>query len=119
MKSLAASLLAILCALAHAEPAATLSWSPPQTMADGSEPARLSGFRIYWGTSPGYYFGRVFVPGAGTTSAALSGLPTGTIYFTVTAVSDTGIDSEFSTMVSKTIATPPAVLTRPVALGIQ
>ncbi len=114
-----APVTALLCALAcaglAAEPSVEIAWTAPLTMADGSVPARIAGYRLYWGTSTfrRYYHGSVLIADPLATGATLDGLPTGLTFFTVTAVSPEGNDSEFSVEVSKTITAPPVTLRRP------
>ncbi len=62
----------------------------------------LAGFRIYVGTSPGdlQYLRTV---GALDLTSTIDGLVPGTYFFAVTAVSDTGAESAFSNIESKTI----------------
>jgi hypothetical protein len=77
---------------------ADLSWTPPTTNEDGS-PVTLTGFNIYAGTSPTSLLKIATVPATQTTFT-VNGLPAGTTYFAVTAVSDT--ESAFSNIESKT-----------------
>ena len=76
---------------------------PPLTDADGSAVDALAGFRIYYGNAPGTYAGNVYVPGATSSSGAVVGLPTGTWYFTVTAVDSSGSESGLGYEMSKSL----------------
>lgn len=79
---------------------ADLSWVPPTTNEDGS-PATITAFNIYAGTSAGSLL-KIATVGASQTTFTVNGLPAGTHYFAVTAVSDTGAESLFSNIESKT-----------------
>jgi fibronectin type III domain protein len=77
---------------------ATLSW----TLNSESD---LAGYKIYLGTAPGLYTyaGSPIVVGV-TGSYTLMGLPMGqTYYFAVSAFNSSGIESELSAEVSKSI----------------
>ena len=82
---------------------ATLSWVAPTLNEDGSPLTDLTGYRIYWGTTPGSYTNSVAVDGADTTSTVITGLVPGTYEFVATAVNSNGIESAFSGTASKTI----------------
>jgi hypothetical protein len=81
---------------------AVLSWSPPSTNTDGS-PVSLKGFNIYVGTSPSN-LQPVLMVSAVEMITVLNGLPSGTYYFAVTAISNTGAESALSNIESKTIS---------------
>ena len=81
---------------------AVLSWSPPSTNTDGS-PVSLTGFNIYVGTSPSN-LQPVLMVSAVETVTVLNGLPPGTYFFAVTAISNTGAESALSNVESKTIS---------------
>jgi hypothetical protein len=80
---------------------ATLMWTPPSTNTDGT-PVALASFNVYSGTSPASLAYAATAAG-NTTSYAVTGLPAGTYYFAVTAVSTTGAESAMSNIGSKTI----------------
>lgn len=71
----------------------TLSWVPPTQNSDGSVLANLSGYHIYYGTSPSNLSQSVSVANAGLTRYVLSGLAAETWYFSMTAYSSTGMES--------------------------
>ncbi len=81
---------------------AVLSWSPPATNTDGS-PVSLTGFNIYVGTSPSA-LQPVLMVSAIETTTVLNGLAPDTYFYAVTAISDTGAESAFSNVESKTIS---------------
>ncbi len=82
---------------------ATLSWTAPTTNTDGS-PVNLAEFRIYCGptrsTSAMQMVDTVEFP---ATTAVVKHLSTGKYFFAVTAVSKSGVPSDFSNVVRKKI----------------
>ncbi len=82
---------------------ATLSWTPPTTNTDGSPLTNLAGYRVRWGPAAGNYPSSVTLNNAGLTSYVVGSLVPGTYYFVVTALSSTGVESQFSNVASKTI----------------
>lgn len=79
----------------------TVSWVPPTKHTDGT-PVILSGYRVYYGVSPGQYSTSLQVSGATITSVVLQGLTAGqTWYFAVKAIGSTGAESVFTREVSK------------------
>jgi fibronectin type 3 domain-containing protein len=82
---------------------ATLSWDAPTLNADGSPLTDLAGYKIYYGTSSRSY--SVVLISMGTaTSYVVSNLANGTYYFAVTAINNSGGESDFSNEVIKTIS---------------
>ena len=79
---------------------ATLAWDAVQATA-------LSGYRIYYGTSPGLYFqsrGNGLTVGRDDTAYVVTGLSSGTTYyFAVTAFDSPGNESAYSAEASKAI----------------
>lgn len=80
-----------------------VSWSAPTANTDGSALTNLAGYRVYYGTSPGTLNKSVDVPNAGATDFLVQGLSTGTWYFAVAAYTNTGLESGYSHVVSRTI----------------
>lgn len=83
---------------------ADVSWTPPTTNTNGSALTNLAGFRIYYGTSPSALTQTVDVPSAGATDHVIQDLPQGTWYFAVAAYTNSGLQSSYSSVVSKTIS---------------
>ncbi len=81
---------------------AVLSWAPPTSNTDGA-PVNLTGFNIYAGTSPSS-LQRVLTVSAIDMTTVIEGLAPGTYFFAVTAIDDTGAESAFSNIESKTIS---------------
>jgi hypothetical protein len=73
---------------------ALLSWTPPTTNIDGTPLTDLAGYVIYYGTSSSNYTNIVDVGNVNTYS--VNGLPSGTIYFAVTAYDTSGYQSGYS-----------------------
>jgi hypothetical protein len=63
----------------------------------------LSGYRIYWGSSPGNYPNSVTVDNPGLSSYVIENLTPGTWEFVTTAINADGVESDFSNAASKTI----------------
>jgi len=81
---------------------AALSWTAPTENVDGSALTNLSGYKVYWGSSPRTYSSSANVSGAGATTFTTNLAP-GTWYFAVTAVDSTGGESAKTNEVSKTV----------------
>ena len=82
---------------------ALLSWTPPTENTDNSPLTDLAGYKIYYGTSPGSYNESVTINNPGTSSYLVENLATSDWYFVMTSFNDSGIESSYSTEVSKTI----------------
>ena len=82
---------------------ALLSWMPPTENTDGSQLDDLSGYRIHYGTSSGSYSETIDIDTPGLSSYLIENLASSTWYFSMTAVNSSGVESNFSTEVSKTI----------------
>ena len=83
---------------------ATLSWLPPTENTDGSVLTDLAGYKIYYGTSAGVYTSVIAIDNPGVSTFVVDNLPGGyTYYFVITSVTTSGLESEYSTVGSKTI----------------
>jgi hypothetical protein len=82
---------------------ATLSWTPPTQNDDGSTLTDLAGFRIQYGSSPSALTQTIQVANAGVATYVVTGLTSGSWYFTVRAYNTSGAESANSAVVSKTI----------------
>jgi hypothetical protein len=82
---------------------ATLSWTPPTQNTDGSTLSNLAGFRIQYGTSPSALSQTIQVTNPGMATYVVTGLSSGTWYFSVKAYTSSGAESANSTVVNKTI----------------
>jgi hypothetical protein len=82
---------------------AELSWTPPLENTDGSVLTNLSGYKVYYGTSPDALTQVKAVGNAGLTRYVIDDLPGGKWYFAVTSVASDGAESQRSPVVSTTI----------------
>jgi hypothetical protein len=80
---------------------ATLSWKAPSTNTDGTPVTPLSGYTIYYGTSPSA-LSHSIAASATATSYEITGLAPGTWYFAVAADAKVGTKSAMSNIGSKT-----------------
>jgi fibronectin type 3 domain-containing protein len=76
--------------------AATLTWEAPTLNTDGTALSNLSGFNIYYGTSPTSLTQKESIASPSTTSYTLSNLTSGAWYFGVTAYDSAGYESALS-----------------------
>jgi len=83
--------------------AATLSWTPPTTRADGSPIGRLAGYRILYGPTSGRYERVAAIDNPGISIYVIDGLAPGTWYFAIQSVTSDGLVSAPSEEVSKSI----------------
>jgi hypothetical protein len=82
---------------------ATLSWEPPRRNADGSAILNLAGYFIYYGRSPANLNVTIKIPDPYVTTYTVDKLSPGTYYFRIVAFTTTGLRSDASPTVSKTI----------------
>lgn len=81
----------------------TVSWTPPQTNTDGSPLMNLSGYKIHYGTTSKSYTKVIPINTVGMTNYVVENLTNGTYYFSITAISSAGAESEYSSEVSAKI----------------
>lgn len=81
----------------------TLSWTAPTLNEDGTTLTDLSGYRIYWGTTPGVYTRSVTINEAGLTTYVVENLAPGTYEFVATAFNSVGIESRYSSPATKVL----------------
>lgn len=79
---------------------ATLSWDAPTTNVDGT-PVDLQGYRIYYRPANGGYAVPVDVGNVTQYVVNVSGVPSGTYYFAVTAYDSQGNESDYSSEAGK------------------
>ena len=84
--------------------AVTVSWLPPTQYVDGTTMTSLAGYRVRYGKSPTTLSTVVTVANAGVVNSVIEGLTAGVWYFTVTAFTSEGAESDDSTVVSATIS---------------
>lgn len=83
---------------------ATLRWVAPTANEDGSPLTNLAGFRIRYGKDLSNLDQSVTLSGPTTTSYKITGLSTGTWYFTLSSFTNVGVESQQSAPASKTIS---------------
>lgn len=82
---------------------ATLYWLPPTLTTTGEALTDLAGFKLYAGPSSGSQTQIAQLANAATTSYAVSNLASGTWYFSISAYTNTGVESDRTGLVSTTI----------------
>jgi len=83
---------------------ALISWTPPTENTDNSPLNDLTGYKIYYGTSPGDYTNTINIDNPGLTSYLVEDLAANTTwYFVMTAFNANNIESAYSEEKSKTI----------------
>jgi len=83
---------------------ARLSWQAPTTNTDGTPLTDLSGYRIYYGSSPEQLSRTVQVNTVGLQTYVFDDLQPGSWYFAVMAVAANGAESSLSDVVAATIS---------------
>ena len=83
----------------------SLSWTAPTTRSDGTplSLADIDGFRIYYGKSKGSYPNRVDVKDGSAQSAVVKNIPVGSYYVVMTTYDVTGLESGYSSAISKNV----------------
>ena len=82
---------------------ATLSWRAPTQNEDGTALTNLAGYKVRYGSSASALNAMVDIANPATTTVTVQGLAAGTWYFTLSAYTNTGIESDHTSPVSKTI----------------
>ncbi len=83
--------------------AVTVSWMPPTQNVDGSTLSNLAGYHVRYGKSPDALSAVVTVANAGVANSVIEGLAPGVWYFTVSAFTSEGAESDDSAVASATI----------------
>jgi hypothetical protein len=89
----------------------TISWTKPTTNSDGSALTNLAGYKVLFGNSASALNQSKAVNDAAARSTTISALGAGTWYFAVRAVNSSGVESNNSSVVSKTISSVSAAKT--------
>ena len=82
---------------------ALLSWIPPTDNTDGSSLTDLVGYKIRYGTSSGSYSDTITINNPGITSYLVENLASAEWHFVMTSFNSSGIESSYSSEVSKTV----------------
>jgi hypothetical protein len=83
---------------------ATLAWEAPTTDTNGAALTNLAGYRIYYGSSETGLTQLVSLNTVGTQTYVIDNLTPGTWFFAIRAVTQTGVESAMSDVVSKIIS---------------
>ena len=70
---------------------------------DGTALTDLSGYKLYWGTTPGSYSNSVTIDDAGTTIYVVDNLSPGTYEFVATSFNAAGVESGYSSPATKVL----------------
>ena len=81
----------------------TLNWSAPTENSDGTVLTNLAGFNIYYGTSPGNYTHQVRIDNPSINTYLVENLLPKTYYVVATAFNNSGIESTYSNVATKTV----------------
>lgn len=81
----------------------TLQWTAPVTRSDGTplQLSEISGYRVYYGTSPGNYPNSIKITNGSLQSATLNGIPVGSYYVAMTTLDTSGLESSYSAAIVK------------------
>jgi hypothetical protein len=82
---------------------ALLSWVPPTENTDGSTLTDLAGYKVYYGTSSGSYGAPITINDPGLSSYMVENLGISDWFFVMKAFNSSGMESSYSTEISKTI----------------
>jgi hypothetical protein len=83
--------------------AAALTWMPPTENDDGSTLTNLTGYKVYWGTSPTDFSNSITLTNPGLTSYVIDQLTPATWYFAASSVNADGVESDLSNVATKTV----------------
>ena len=81
----------------------TLTWTRPTQNEDGSTLTDLLGFRIYWRQGSGSYSSPIVINDANATTHVVNGLAPGTYEFVATSCNTAGIESRYSSPVTRVV----------------
>jgi hypothetical protein len=101
--ALAAFSIDVAAAVASDSGTVTLSWTEPTKNTNGTPLTNLAGYTVHYGTNTSALSKQLSVSSATTTDAEIGNLTAGTWYFEVAAVNTMGIESQFTSAVSKTV----------------
>jgi hypothetical protein len=81
-----------------------LAWDVPTRSVDGTTLGDLAGYRIHYGTNANALVQAIEVQSAGANSFTVQNLPAGTYYFAVRAITATGVESDLSNIISRSVS---------------
>ena len=80
----------------------TLNWLPPTENTDDTVLSDLSGYKLYFGLSPSSLTTSITINNPGITTYLVENLNNNSVYyFTMTSINSSGIESEYSNVVTK------------------
>ena len=82
---------------------ATLAWTDPTANTNGSSLTNLAGVHLFYGQSQSSMTNEITVPSTSENTYTISGLASGTWYFSATAYTTAGVQSALSAIGTKTI----------------
>jgi hypothetical protein len=82
---------------------ASLSWQAPTSNADGTPIEQLSGYKVFYGSASRQYTNSIPLADPALTSVTIEQLEPATWYFAVKAIASSGIESDYSSEVSKLV----------------
>lgn len=82
---------------------ATLSWTPPLENTDGSQLVDLMAYKIYYGTSLGFYTRSIRLNNTGLSMYVIENLVPNTYYFVATAINSAGVESSYSNVMTMVV----------------
>jgi hypothetical protein len=83
--------------------AAALTWMPPTENDDGTTLTNLTGYKVYWGTSPTDFSNSITLTNPGLTSYVIDHLTPATWYFAASSLNADGVESDLSNVATKTV----------------
>jgi hypothetical protein len=82
----------------------SLSWTPPTEYTNNTPLTDLAGYKIYYGSTIGYYPNQIHVTNPGLTAYVIDNLPgNSTYYLVMTSFDGAGRESDYSNVVSRTL----------------
>jgi hypothetical protein len=81
----------------------SLSWDAPALNTDGTPVSNLKGYKVFYGLASRQYTSSLPLNDATLTSVTIEQLKSATWYFAVKAISSSGLESDFSQEVTKTV----------------
>jgi hypothetical protein len=82
---------------------ATLSWTAPTENTNGTALTNLAGYNIYYGNSTAAMTSKIQINTTGIQTYVINNLASGSWYFAITALNNTGVESVASSTVKVTL----------------
>jgi hypothetical protein len=81
----------------------TLNWTPPTHNEDGSQLTNLAAYRILWSRNGGAFSNSVRINSPSVTRYVVENLTPGTYEFAATAINSAGVESRFSSSITRVV----------------